>query len=360
MPATMQNNIVQDWLDKYESGEAQAKEPDLLSEDISAQDQIETALGRMFTENTGRHMLDSGGHYGRNWERNNQTAKWKTYPAVYLTDWMGVAHKPYFWLLEWCELEYEPVMTEALWHWAVENSKTRAWIRDMETWAKMHTDDPDHIWSHNTYGSESLPLTQDLQWVEYHCPEDMEGYLLLQVHGGCDARGGYTKPRVFRMHERIHPATTYRLNDGDHEWSTDCGGAYWYPGPYGGVQLDLSEVDVVEIDTMSEQVEKEYGVFVSPENKRRILNALPSEIAEDVVEIAELEDFVYKRAKKERAYAEEHGMARQHYTEMMKIDQRLFDLRKRVGYQMDVIVSDSERNRLYSPLNGQPLELGSL
>lgn len=24
----------------------------------------------MLTENTGRHMLDSGGAYGRNWERN--------------------------------------------------------------------------------------------------------------------------------------------------------------------------------------------------------------------------------------------------------------------------------------------------
>lgn len=30
----------------------------------------ERVLIAMLTENTGRHMLDSGGAYGRNWERN--------------------------------------------------------------------------------------------------------------------------------------------------------------------------------------------------------------------------------------------------------------------------------------------------
>lgn len=28
-------------------------------------------IASMLTENTGRHMLDSGGAYGRNWERNH-------------------------------------------------------------------------------------------------------------------------------------------------------------------------------------------------------------------------------------------------------------------------------------------------
>jgi hypothetical protein len=36
--------------------------------------QLDQLLFSMFTENTGRHMLDSGGAYGRNWERNQNKA----------------------------------------------------------------------------------------------------------------------------------------------------------------------------------------------------------------------------------------------------------------------------------------------
>jgi hypothetical protein len=32
--------------------------------------ETQTVLLEMFQENTGAHMLDSGGAYGRNWERN--------------------------------------------------------------------------------------------------------------------------------------------------------------------------------------------------------------------------------------------------------------------------------------------------
>ena len=31
---------------------------------------IEQTIFEMITENTGSHMLDSGGAYGRNWQRN--------------------------------------------------------------------------------------------------------------------------------------------------------------------------------------------------------------------------------------------------------------------------------------------------
>lgn len=35
--------------------------------------------------------------------------------------------------------------------------------------------------------------------VEDEDTHDETHYLLLQVHGGCDVRGGYTEPRVFRI-----------------------------------------------------------------------------------------------------------------------------------------------------------------
>jgi hypothetical protein len=50
--------------------------------------------------------------------------------------------------------------------------------------------------SWNTYNGEDA-LAQVLQGVTY-ADEDAV-YVLLQIHGGCDVRGGYTRPRVFRV-----------------------------------------------------------------------------------------------------------------------------------------------------------------
>ena len=43
-------------------------------------------VARMLCENTGRHMLDSGGHYGRNFERNEGRTVdvWDNLPSVQL------------------------------------------------------------------------------------------------------------------------------------------------------------------------------------------------------------------------------------------------------------------------------------
>lgn len=48
----------------------------------------------------------------------------------------------------------------------------------------------------NTYNGEDL-LSQTLQYTYFEC--DGTPYVLLQVHGGCDVRGGYTAPRAFRL-----------------------------------------------------------------------------------------------------------------------------------------------------------------
>jgi len=48
----------------------------------------------------------------------------------------------------------------------------------------------------NTYNYENL-LSQVLQFILLEGKDDT--YIILQVHGGCDVRGGYTKPRVFRV-----------------------------------------------------------------------------------------------------------------------------------------------------------------
>ena len=56
----------------------------------------------------------------------------------------------------------------------------------------------------NTYNGDS-DLSQVLQgsWLEM----DGEPYLLLQIHGGCDVRGGYTDAKLFKPSDdwMIHP-----------------------------------------------------------------------------------------------------------------------------------------------------------
>src|SRR3990167_10080912 len=51
----------------------------------------------------------------------------------------------------------------------------------------------------NTYNYESL-LSQTLQYTYYRRADGDYG-ALVQVHGGCDVRGGYTRPRAFRVWE---------------------------------------------------------------------------------------------------------------------------------------------------------------
>ena len=347
---------LQPWVEEH--GSFELREPDLITDESrSAENLMSKGVERMFTENTGRHMLDSGGHYGRHWEQNQDSTNWKWPPAAYLDKYLNVHHKTYYWLMESQELEYEPELTELLWEWGYTESNRGSWISDMEEWVDAHSDaDPrDRLGPVNTYNGESLPLTQVLQWVEYS--SGANDYAIIQLHNGCDVRGGYTKPRVFRSHCQMSPFESYRITDGECEWITDCGGAVWYPNGH-SPDVELDADNVVEIDGISQQLTEEFDVHIWPSNKQEIRRVLPSSIASDVVEIAEFEEFQDKRMELEKAYAEKHSLKQTHQTEMLKIKQRLYDLRKRVGVQMEWIVSDSERGVLYSPVNGEPLEFG--
>lgn len=85
----------------------------------------------------------------------------------------------------------------------------------------------------NTYNGECL-LSQTLQFIYFEYEGD--SYVLLQVHGGCDVRGGYTDAKVFGCDEGIlyyADATIYADGDSafneDPYWTTDDG-YNWYHG----------------------------------------------------------------------------------------------------------------------------------
>jgi hypothetical protein len=153
----------------------------------------------MLTENTGRHVLDSGGAYGRNWERNQV----KT-----IEDFENEPEEIYTYAKQWNELE----RTVSVFHylsqletdeicdefnsipcddWDAEDvygvSKEQwDWLNTMGDVQVRHT--------FNTYNHDS-DLSQIIQgsWLEI----DNEYYVLIQIHGGCDARGGYTNAKLF-------------------------------------------------------------------------------------------------------------------------------------------------------------------
>lgn len=162
----------------------------------------------MLIENTGTHFLDSGGAYGRAWERNqgktikdferepeekwvydkrfnelSRTVSVFHYLSQLETDWIC----DYFNEMGCPDWEAEEVygVSKAQWDWL--NSKCEVRIEN----------------TFNTYNRDS-DLSQILQgswlWI------NDEQYLLLQIHGGCDARGGYTDAKLFKPREeyRIH------------------------------------------------------------------------------------------------------------------------------------------------------------
>lgn len=185
----------------------------------------DAVLASMFTEPTGRHFLDSGGAYGRNWERNqgksvddytNEPTAWFGYDCVTVS--------AFHWLR--FRLTYDPIMDRKLRLWAACFDPDSPWLVTMEQFAaKVVTGDADNEkWHHdggyldgsfNSYNSENC-LSQTIQFVMFTSERDGVTYVALQVHGGCDVRGGYTAPRVFTVDD--DPAYMLNFND----YHLDC------------------------------------------------------------------------------------------------------------------------------------------
>ncbi|HET9867441.1 MAG TPA: hypothetical protein VFQ06_09140 [Nitrospira sp.] len=178
----------------------------------SAGTTTDRALARMMVEPTGRNILDSGGAYGRNWERAQgmTVESFLAQPAIAVETWSpdmgddgwersengGVTLSLFHYLRT--RLEYHHPYT--MWLLRDGNRTDDPWLVSMEEWAtKIHTGDPDDMWRLDTYNSfnhENL-LSQTIQFTTF--TRDGVPFLALQVHGGADVRGGYTAPKVFQV-----------------------------------------------------------------------------------------------------------------------------------------------------------------
>lgn len=155
---------------------------------------VDQHLKEMLKENTGSHFLDSGGAYGRHWERN-QGRDFENEPRVmvdldvpvvnvyhYLNEVLGVD--------EFTEYVNQLIDYDGV-HWAQEALVS---VRDRDLVHKATS-------VKNTYNEEEN-LSQVLQVACFSRSDEMgipAVYVLLQIHQGCDVRGGYTQARCFRL-----------------------------------------------------------------------------------------------------------------------------------------------------------------
>jgi len=144
---------------------------------------------------TAHHICDSGAIYGRNYERN-KTRDFANEPQATLTiDKFGpeVSVSVYH-HLNAC-LEQDPLCI------LFNRLDCRAWDSDLygisaaqQLWLEDHGLFPEgEAW--NTYNWDNN-FDQVMQGQNL-----TEDYVLLQIHGGCDVRSGYTDARLFKIRD---------------------------------------------------------------------------------------------------------------------------------------------------------------
>lgn len=246
-------------------------------------DMQETAkvLQSMLRENTGIAMRDSGGSYGRHWQRN-QDRSFENEPesVVEFNTWGDntlealVSHNVYHWLLG--KVIYNPELDAIMQEVLEEPDASNRWYsEDIELWAKRVSDKLDvpvkEVYSENSYNGESL-LSQVIQYSVFEVDDQL--VVALQIHGGADVRGGYTAPRIFNIGYEYDLAmdsdgTLYCNNpDCRANWFTDDGYHWYYDGSSAEseYQLDnlipvkLEDIDYTYPETYREFVIKRFGV----------------------------------------------------------------------------------------------------
>ena len=182
----------------------------------------EEVIYGMLTENTGTHFLDSGGTSGRAWQRNAKKTleDFRNEPEAWLDpEWPDITKSTYWHLMN--HLEHDAGLTAA-YHKFAEAYLDESWLEINELWLdKLGVPEEggefysDARWSFNTYNfPDEWLVSQTLQGTMFGLGG--EAYLILQVHGGADVRGGYTRPQVFSL-----------KFDGKEGFIFDAGAAYF-------------------------------------------------------------------------------------------------------------------------------------
>lgn len=179
---------------------------------------IQNLIASMLTENTGIAMMDSGGENGRAWQRNagKTVADFLKEPEV--------SHEVETYQLASLnprEVEHAITFSVSTFHYLTSgileldalcdefntipakdwNGEAYGVSEKGEAWLKAHGFTYGQSW--NTYNGE-YTLDRVLQGTNLkkdgeRDPLEFPTYILLQIHGGADVRGGYTDAKMFKV-----------------------------------------------------------------------------------------------------------------------------------------------------------------
>lgn len=215
---------------------------------VKAKDKTASIIEAILKENTGMSILDSGGAYGRNYERNQKRNFTKENACqVDISTWqdnegkdqheLNISFNLYHYLNAY--LDYDDMSSKLEDDFNkfadLSENEDKAWLTIMEEFADKYT----NFGTTNTYNFDNI-LSQVIQYTAFSLTNDeYDIYILLQIHGGCDVRGGYTKPRILKVLDRDYfilaqnDCDAMCNNCGAH-WYSDDGGYHWYID-YGGI-----------------------------------------------------------------------------------------------------------------------------
>ena len=172
-------------------------------------DEIESIIHDMLVENTGTNMLDSGGIYGRRWQKNRQITDFRKNEALSMdidfykkdkSTSVSFSLDVFSYLTSFLECDdLSKRLQKELEDYAnTDEQKDNGWYSVYQDFAdnilKGYGYDVNHAF--NTYNGDSL-LSQVLQGLIFFV--DHECYIILQIHNGADVRGGYTAPKIFKI-----------------------------------------------------------------------------------------------------------------------------------------------------------------
>lgn len=214
-------------------------------------DAVKKLVYELLTANTGRHPADSGGAYGRHWERNSKLTieDFENEPEAILKidHWDNDSYSAYpkislyHYLTRILELDGLCNEFNALPVDDWDSDDYYGVSAQGEQWLKDNGFEPIGD-TFNSYNGDSC-LSQVIQGETFNLDGDY--YCLLQIHGGCDVRGGYTDAKLFKLEEEYQlydESCSFKLGEEDNDW-IDYRSGEWTT--YEGNYLDNDEFDAL-------------------------------------------------------------------------------------------------------------------
>ena len=211
----------------------------------------EQVLIEMLKENTGKALCDSGDAYGRHWERNQNrdflnepeaTVEFSVYNGGLEVDF---ARNVFHFLKD--RLDFNEELNSDFKRFL--DTDAGCDFQAMQEYCDLHEYDSQTV---NTYNGD-CNLSQTLQFITFGRGSDLynHNHVLLQIHQGCDVRGGYSTPVVFDL---LDECGIYMVSDGavscpecGANWTTDDTYHWYNDGCCGlGAGTELQDYDAEE------------------------------------------------------------------------------------------------------------------